>query len=223
MILSTVMVVTSGCTTFGLYKIESITGTIIDAQTKKPVEGAVVVVERPIYGGYHGGLLGFVEFQETITDKNGGFFLPALGVKNLDGYIDTSSPYLVIFKAGYQYTKLRNLKESDIGLSQEYRQHEWLQTSIWNGTKIEITRFTGSKEEYKQELFDISKAYNWYDSQTRDKKCSWVGMDLPLFYSRLNNETTKHGENLVNDIIEMMHKQEPNCEQWNAFFEEYKK
>lgn len=74
-------------------------GKVIDAETKEPLEGAVVVViwhktAFPETGG-HGEK--FVEAYEALTDKKGEFTLPAFS--SLDPLI--KKPRFRIFKPGY--------------------------------------------------------------------------------------------------------------------------
>ncbi len=80
----------SGC---GYYR--SMTGTVVDAETLKPIEGAVVMVEwtkQVGFGEYH---TESVKVIEAVTDKNGRASLE--GIFNL--LVD--SPTVAIYKPGY--------------------------------------------------------------------------------------------------------------------------
>jgi hypothetical protein len=76
-------------------------GKVIDADTKEPIEGVVILgtwytSQFSPAGATHN----FYDAKETITDKNGAFSIPGMGLKvlsNLDP-ID-----IVIFKAGYEH------------------------------------------------------------------------------------------------------------------------
>lgn len=54
-------------------------GKVIDAETKKPIEGAVVVAiykKHPIISGPAGGSASIVNIKETLTDEKGEFYFP---------------------------------------------------------------------------------------------------------------------------------------------------
>ena len=78
-------------------------GTVIDAETKEPIEGAVVLaVWEKIYPGPAGNYSYFFDAVETLTDREGKFFIKefkAINVlpilRSLDG------PWFTIFKPGH--------------------------------------------------------------------------------------------------------------------------
>ena len=79
----------------------SFEGKVIDAETKEPIEGAAVMAV------YHSGIDSFVggtwipkDTQETLTDVNGEFKIPAKTV-HIDKSRGTFRGKLVIFKPGY--------------------------------------------------------------------------------------------------------------------------
>jgi hypothetical protein len=88
----------TGCTIIGYdgqYE-----GRIVDFETQKPIEGAVV------FGEWHrvsptpaGAVSSFYDYKETLTDKNGNFKLDGVGLllfSNID------KPTIGLFKAGYE-------------------------------------------------------------------------------------------------------------------------
>ena len=76
-------------------------GKVIDAETKKPMEGAVVVVT---YFKYTIGIAGqdtsVIKTKETLTDKNGEFYFPAYTtvIQPLSG---EDKAEFIIYKPGY--------------------------------------------------------------------------------------------------------------------------
>lgn len=74
---------------------------VIDAETKEPIEGAVVVVvyEKHVYGPA-GGYSSVVKVKEALTDKKGEFFFPSYttGIHpfSREDYAD-----FIIYKPGY--------------------------------------------------------------------------------------------------------------------------
>lgn len=90
--------VCSGCTIIGYdgpYE-----GRIIDFDTKKPIEGAVVFGEWNRVSPSIAGAIGtYYDYKETLTDKNGNFKLNGVGLlffSNID------KPSIGLFKAGYE-------------------------------------------------------------------------------------------------------------------------
>lgn len=88
-------------------------GRVIDAETKEPLEGAAVLVvyytEQPSPGGP---VMSYREAQETVTDKDGEFTIPALTITNfkfLHFFVQYS--YITIFKPGYgAYPRHKDVK-----------------------------------------------------------------------------------------------------------------
>jgi hypothetical protein len=85
-----------------IYHERSFKGKVIDAETKEPVEGAIVVAQ------YHVNMLGptgshttFIDVQEALTDKDGEFFIPSLTkiINPLSVGYDTR---FLIWKPGYK-------------------------------------------------------------------------------------------------------------------------
>jgi hypothetical protein len=76
-------------------------GRVIDAETRQPIESAVVLgvwyKELPSPGGSVGS---YFDAQETLTDKNGDFELKGQGLQILS---TVSGMHVLIFKAGYEY------------------------------------------------------------------------------------------------------------------------
>ena len=75
-------------------------GKVVDAQTREPIEGVVVlgtwsVQHVNVAGGYHT----YYDARETVTDKNGEFLIPGQGLRVMSGLEKMS---VLIFKSGYQ-------------------------------------------------------------------------------------------------------------------------
>lgn len=74
-------------------------GKVVNADTKEPIEGAVVFIswdQRHFFSGSTP-----VDAQETLTDKNGDFYLPGIRIINPWKRLTTLAE-LAIFKSGYQ-------------------------------------------------------------------------------------------------------------------------
>jgi hypothetical protein len=91
----------AACTITNRY--DSYSGRVIDAQTKKPIEGAVVLaVYNTEQYGLAGAVLHFADAREVLTDNNGEFKIPAKRIitfRVLSGW--ERYPHFTIFKPGY--------------------------------------------------------------------------------------------------------------------------
>jgi hypothetical protein len=92
------LLVCSGCVSAfrfdGPYK-----GKVVDAETKQPMEGVVVLgVWNKVYGNVAGSTSEFYDSIEILTDKNGEFNIPGKGLL-LFSFLDEMD--VVIYKAGY--------------------------------------------------------------------------------------------------------------------------
>jgi hypothetical protein len=78
-------------------------GTVIDAETKQPIEGAVVVaIWEKEYGGPAGPYSYFLDAKEVLTDKDGRFLIPKFWKLNLVPILSwIEGPTFEIFKPGY--------------------------------------------------------------------------------------------------------------------------
>ncbi len=86
-----------------IYSKPEFRGRIIDAETKQPIEGVVVVVvykDHTIVGGPGGGGTSVIKAKETLTDKKGEFYFSSyttlMGPNSKVDYVD-----FIIFKPGY--------------------------------------------------------------------------------------------------------------------------
>lgn len=89
-------------------------GTVIDAETREPIEGAVVMGYWDIYYLHYwlfpGGPTAYYDARETVTDENGHFTLPGLGPWVFPpGYLN--GPYLHVYKRGYEYSSFSWITE----------------------------------------------------------------------------------------------------------------
>jgi hypothetical protein len=85
-----------------IYHESSFKGRVIDAETKEPIEGAVVVAQ------YHVNMLGptgshttLIDVQEALTDKKGEFYLPSL-TKVINPFSTGYDTSFLIWKPAYK-------------------------------------------------------------------------------------------------------------------------
>jgi hypothetical protein len=92
------LVVTAGCVCIVCYEGDYL-GRVIDAETREPLEGVVVLgVWYSIAPGPHGSQ-NYHDARETVTDAKGEFRIEGMGLKVLS-MLDEMS--VLVFKAGYE-------------------------------------------------------------------------------------------------------------------------
>jgi hypothetical protein len=116
-------------------------GRVIDADTREPIEGVVVLGtwdrETPtVAGAVHR----YYDATETVTDKNGEFEIKGLGVLLMSNIIPME---VLIFKAGYEYWGLGPWS----GLKKGYLSSK---TVKWEGDKAIIPLKKLTMEERKK-------------------------------------------------------------------------
>jgi hypothetical protein len=149
------------------YAAEAIEARVIDAETKKPLEGVIVVAHWQLYEGTVGGRIpvGQLMVLETVTDSNGHFQFPAWGPKPRErGFLDEADPELLFFKSGHEYRRLTNPVRSKVN-------KDALRRSQWNGRTIPLKRFTGTLEEYARHLRSLSLSWAYTGNE-----CEWKEM-----------------------------------------------
>ena len=86
-----------------IYHKPAFKGRVIDAETKEPIKGAVVVAVY--YEGIFGfaeGITRFLDIQETLTKSNGEFYIPSYTTLTLNPLsIGSDFEINIIFKPGY--------------------------------------------------------------------------------------------------------------------------
>lgn len=128
-----------------IYFSEEITGTVVDWETGKPIEGVCVtafwIPYYPAPGS--GGHKGVYMVYESVTDKEGRYRIPAWGPRPapLFGSLDTA-PNLYYFKKGYKFRMLANNVESN----------SMIRKSDWSGETIKMERFKGNAKELNSDL-----------------------------------------------------------------------
>jgi len=86
-----------------IYRKPEFKGKVIDAGTKEPVQGAVVVVmyySSPILSGPGGGSPYIIHVKETLTDENGSFRIPAYMTLIQPNSVSHIADF-IIYKPGY--------------------------------------------------------------------------------------------------------------------------
>ena len=158
----------SGCAI--TYSADPITARVVDAETKAPIEGVIVVAHWQLKGGMEGGNnVGQMNVLETVTNQNGQFYFPGWGPKlrSLSGELKTESPEILLFTNGYRYLRLLNVLDEK-SLRGEL---DMPLKSYWDKKTIEMEKFKGSLEEYAEHVRDLNN--NLEFSTDEPEKCHW--------------------------------------------------
>ena len=169
-----------GCAVVDVYNVRGTEGTIVDKETKQPLEGVMVVEAWEIYRpGFHGSTAGYLPLRETSTDSNGHYRLSARGTMHVEGgYLDETAPWLIYFKPGYVFTSVMNEFHPD-------RRFEFNRKSDWDGKTIELERFSGTLKEQAKELKRVDNVLG--DFTGRGGWCIWTGIPNTLSAMRREN------------------------------------
>jgi len=158
--------VTFTLTACNRYSAESTEGWVIDADTKKPIEGVIVVANWQLHKSTMGGKrpADHLNIMEATTDNDGLFYFEGWEKKTaLWGFFIDRDPELLFYKKGYEYRSLKNPQRTEIDTSR-------VRQSAWNGKTIELKRFGGDLKEYASHLSSLHTSVR---SIFHGDKCEW--------------------------------------------------
>jgi hypothetical protein len=174
------------------YSEQSFKGTILDIDTKQPIEGAVVVAEyRKAYLSMGAGKADYImDVREMLTDKEGKFYFPSHVA--LSSLISTQIPTtFIIFKPGYASLGYPQL-ESQFFTGEEIKEKEgsWpglgeLKYRLGNHGTVEIPRLR-TKSEMERRMLGFPTGYGpkelplLYKAYEEEKRVDSRGSDLNL-------------------------------------------
>jgi hypothetical protein len=159
-----------------VYYAESLEGMVVDAQTGKPVEGAIVTANWQLEGGSESGISrGQLEIVETVTDAHGKFLFPAWGPKfSIRWHASFKWPQILIFNPGYKHLRLTNEPRSG---------SQYTTTSNWHGKTLRISLLSGSTKEFES---DRSLLYVSLNFARLGENCEWKR--IPRLIAAYNRE-----------------------------------
>ncbi|MBI4680040.1 MAG: hypothetical protein HY753_02210 [Nitrospirae bacterium] len=105
LILSLILITDSTLSYAGwlMYHKPEFKGKVIDAETKEPIEGAVVVVvykKHSLISGPGGGYSSVIKVKENLTDKNGEFYFASYSTVIQPNSVEDYAEF-IIYKPGY--------------------------------------------------------------------------------------------------------------------------
>ena len=170
--------VVQGCSHSPIYKIQGFEATVIDADTKEPIEGVVVASVWQYQNDFAGGVTRYIKVDEAVTDNEGKFKIkgsfpfPRLPFT----YLGRHSYSLYVYKFGYKPIELGNGNkeelEKDFGpldsysakvasniagmnsvVNSKYDQKGIFRKPMWDGMKIDIEKISMvnmTEEDYRK-------------------------------------------------------------------------
>jgi hypothetical protein len=172
-----------------LYHKPEFKGKVIDAETKEPIEGAVVVViynKHTLISGPGGGYSSVIKVKEILTDKNGEFHFPSYTTLIQPNSIEDTAEF-IIYKAGYgSYPDLQTSPPGVVDpeklFSKDYGTSESVQIDYKTITyTLGIVELPKLKTRYER-LRAIPATPTDYRSK-----------ELPLLYKAMNEENKRFG------------------------------
>lgn len=161
------------------YSADSISATVVDADTKQPIEGVVVIAHWEMKSGMESGnIAGEVMILETVSDGAGKFHFPAWGPKRVDvglsnAHLTHDDPELILFKSGYRLEILANEVRQSYGNARR--------TSDWNSKTIQLKTFEGDLQAYASDLGMFFPDYAFSGN------CNW--RQIPLTIAAMADQT----------------------------------
>ena len=124
-------------------------GTVIDAESKQPISGALVIALWDLEGGSHRDVTGTFQVLEAVTAQDGSFRMPSWGPlpRPKRGVLDGYDPQLLVIKNGYQIKRVFNPPEAA-----NRRAYLDVHNFAMNGTAIAMSRFQLAPQVYAMDI-----------------------------------------------------------------------
>lgn len=172
---------------------DAVYGRLVDKSTGRPLQGVVVLGYWPSTMDRYEGwqiTVGVARLDETISDENGDFMLPACippsceikhyvkrgqpGTETLQGFFAPQQPDIVFFKEGYYPKGLYNpppAKRFDIEKPED-RHWSW----AWNGEIVELEPVVDEDDPRLKAAYTISPRLYLNES------CNWMRIPKTLLF-----------------------------------------
>jgi hypothetical protein len=142
-----------GC--LNIYSAKPIEAWIIDAETRKPVAGVVVVARWELDYGWEGGYTYNWVVMETVTDQHGRFTFPGWGPRVIPMHLlwqanmERDDPAIMFYKFGYSGVK------HTPSMAAKQGQRPTLDDYAWGGSSEREWYLNGETIEYKSAKGDL--------------------------------------------------------------------
>lgn len=203
---------------------------VVDAETGKPIAGAVVVAGwmlRP--GSLTGDSLpcGTANVEEAVTGKDGRFHLPGWGPKwpPCGGTMTGGEPMIFVYKSGYYYGRFFNGDPSDVSIT-------FRTSSTWGNRQMKLKPF--HEINYQDTgVFSVTGNYSQLNIDLGGyitdvpTQCNWKKIPLMLVALEMEREKISRAvghpyDGITGDFIyndQSFEKVAPKCGSPRAFLE----
>ena len=175
-IISFLLLTASGCAAKYTIKTESINGKVVDAETNEPIEDVIVIGYWPGYTFYLSrSTAPTIEVLETISDRDGNYFIPGWLKKDSVGSFRYGDPEMIYYKNGYEIVYESNAFSMENFKKMPGYFRPW--QAEWNGKAIKLKKFKGDNRAYREYLNE-----EHYNSQFREifKYCKFLNVPKML-------------------------------------------
>ena len=197
------------------YSAKAIEAWVVDAETKKPLEGVIVVAHWELRYGLEGGGAYQLHVMETVTDKDGRFYFPEWGPKKIpehlpkEARLKTKDPGLGIYYPKYNAVTLENERSMKLigGHGDSTRTSDWNGKTIGmkpsgSGVRIGENIFIDGNRENVVFIRSLQSALHFVGNHRGG--CEWV--QIPRMVAAQINERTrlqKSGNRELSDAWEL--------------------
>ena len=178
-------------------------GQVIDAETKEPIEGAVVVVvykKHSLISGPGGGYTSVIKVKEALTDKKGEFKFPPYTTLIQPNSIEDNVEF-IIYKPGYgsypnmQKSPLHEYDAEYFFLLGNFGKKEERRTQVNTVIEDKIVKTITEVDAFTFGVVELPKLI------TRDERLrampatpvDYRSKELPLLYKTMNEENKRFG------------------------------
>jgi hypothetical protein len=125
------------------YSAEPIEGRVIDHETGKPIEGANIVAQWVLAGGWEGHEVDRFVVIEAVTGADGRYRIPGWGPKWRPWFrwLENADPEILVFKPGYWPRREQNQAHGSASREGINPLGAKVRKSYWNGKDIELWPF----------------------------------------------------------------------------------
>lgn len=165
-LLITTLAFASGCqgNQWVYFHDEEIMGYVVEADTRKPIEGAIVVSMWQLSQKLSEGFGGYAKVIETKTDKEGKFVIPAWKTfkpLTVNSVMHDFAPKVIIYKPGYKVY--------------------WTHKVLWEGYPNDFSRTEEEKRKLKEEYsINPAKLKRIYEDKEKLKNIDDVEHELSI-------------------------------------------
>ena len=202
------------------YSAKAIEGWVVDADTKKPLEGVNVVAHWVLAFGMEGGQSTDLVLMESVTDNAGRYSFPAWGPVRVHGNLPwearlkNQDPEIIFFKSGHGWDAVSNRITGpypDAGPR--------VRSSEWNGKTVELKKIEGNLDRYGSIVSGVLTGVSY-------GRCSWKQM--PRMLVALDRESQRLRQQKILTFLPTIDKIRDisvgeNCGPVEEFFKGYQK